>query len=262
MNNQTTAKEFNIKGVVQGVGFRPFIFQLAHHYGLKGEVFNTSKGVTVIVETNSDNYNNIEQFEADINDKKPPLSIISEINCQSITPSHYKDFVISKSTKLSPLHEECKKNSNNDDCCSSNSPQVTLISPDVSVCEECIKEMEDPNDRRFGYPFINCTNCGPRYTIIKDIPYDRPKTSMNVFTMCQECQKEYDDPFDRRFHAQPNACPSCGPHLLIVDKFGRVIIDDKLIRSVADNRKRSNFNYSGNDSNFLNSSISSLEYAA
>ncbi|MBF0377126.1 MAG: carbamoyltransferase HypF [Desulfamplus sp.] len=283
MNSQITAKEFNIKGVVQGVGFRPFIFQLAHHYGLKGEVFNTSKGVTVIVETSSDNLNNIERFKIDITDKKPPLSIISEINCQSIAPSHYKDFVISKSTKFSPLYETSKNSSNSDDgssensnicsskSCLSNSQQVTLISPDVSVCDDCIKEMQDPNDRRFGYPFINCTNCGPRYTIIKDIPYDRPKTSMNVFTMCQECQKEYDDPLNRRFHAQPNACHTCGPHLFIVDKLGRVIIDDKLgrviiddklIRSVADNKKRSNFNYSGNDSNFLDSSISSLEYAA
>ncbi|MBF0303732.1 MAG: carbamoyltransferase HypF [Desulfamplus sp.] len=239
MNSQITAKEFNIKGVVQGVGFRPFIFQLAHHYGLKGEVFNTSKGVTVIVETSSDNLTNIELFKIDITDKKPPLAIISEINCQSIAPSHYKDFVISKSTKFSPLYETSKNSSNSDDVssessnigspksCLSNSQQITLISPDVSVCDDCIKEMQDPNDRRFGYPFINCTNCGPRYTIIKDIPYDRPKTSMSVFKMCQECQKEYDDPFNRRFHAQPNACPECGPHLFIVDKFGKVVLDDK-----------------------------------
>ncbi|MBF0229431.1 MAG: carbamoyltransferase HypF [Desulfamplus sp.] len=278
MNSQITAKEFNIKGVVQGVGFRPFIFQLAHHYGLKGEVFNTSKGVTVIVETSSDNLNNIERFKIDITDKKPPLSIISEINSQSIAPSHYKDFVISKSTKFSPLYETSKNSSDgyydsSDICwsnsnigspksCLSNSPQVTLISPDVSVCDDCIKEMQDPNDRRFGYPFINCTNCGPRYTIIKDIPYDRPKTSMSVFKMCKECQKEYDDPFNRRFHAQPNACPTCGPHLFIVDKFGKVVLDDKLKRVIpADDKIIKNTNYNGNISNGL-CSISSLEYAA
>ena len=199
MNDLIAAREIDITGVVQGVGFRPFLFQLAHSYGLKGRVFNTFKGVTINVEGTLDN---IDKFCLDIANKKPPLALIASIETNPVTLLHYKDFVISKSIDISA---------------GTDSSQSTLISPDVSVCADCINEMQDPNDRRFGYPFINCTNCGPRYTIIKDIPYDRSKTSMDIFKMCGCCQKEYDDPFNRRFHAQPNACPVCGPHLLLVD---------------------------------------------
>lgn len=251
MGNFTVAKKFNITGVVQGVGFRPFIFQLAHHYGLKGEVFNTSKGVTVIIETNLDsnsdilnnnlgnildndfdnilsndldNLDNIEKFKADITDKKPPLAIIDNITAVSISPLYYKEFSISKSNDRD---ETLFSSLNGSILNESISKKMTLISPDVSVCSDCIREMQEPNDRRFGYPFINCTNCGPRYTIIKDTPYDRAKTSMAVFKMCEKCQQEYDDPLDRRFHAQPNACPVCGPHLFIADSSGREIANDK-----------------------------------
>ncbi len=241
MGNFTVAKKFNITGVVQGVGFRPFIFQLAHRYGLKGEVFNTSKGITVIVETNLDsnsvlsdndldNLDNIEKFKADIIDKKPPLSIIDNISITSISPSYYKDFSISKSSdRDDTIFASFNDIRSNDNI----SKKLTFISPDVSVCSDCIREMQDINDRRFGYPFINCTNCGPRYTIIKDTPYDRAKTSMALFQMCDQCQKEYDNPLDRRFHAQPNACSVCGPHLFIADSSGREIANDKN-RKIAD----------------------------
>ncbi|MBF0259931.1 MAG: carbamoyltransferase HypF [Desulfamplus sp.] len=198
MNSVLVARKINITGVVQGVGFRPFLFRLAHNYSLKGEVFNTASGVTLILEGYEDN---IDMFRQDIISKKPPLAIISEIIDYSTSLSGYKTFTITKSSQ-EPLSKSA------------------LISPDVAVCQDCLQEMHDLDNRRFEYPFINCTNCGPRYTIIKDIPYDRAKTSMDVFALCNKCQKEYDDPFDRRFHAQPNACPVCGPHLFLVDRMG------------------------------------------
>lgn len=279
MGNFTVAKKFNITGVVQGVGFRPFIFQLANRYGLKGEVFNTSKGVTVIVEadldSNSDisndnlgnildndldnslnndldNLDNIEKFKADITDKKPPLAIIDNITTVSISPSYYKEFSISKSSDRDETLSASLNGSILDERISN---KMTLISPDVSVCDDCIREMQEPNDRRFGYPFINCTNCGPRYTIIKDTPYDRAETSMAVFKMCEKCRQEYDDPLDRRFHAQPNACPVCGPHLFVADKFSNIVVDDKHTNNL-------NYKIKSKSSDNLNSSIPSLEYAA
>ncbi|MBF0210748.1 MAG: carbamoyltransferase HypF [Desulfamplus sp.] len=232
-NSPIAAKEIKITGVVQGVGFRPFIFQLALHYGLKGEVFNTVNGVTVIVETTLDNLKIIDKFQADIRAKKPPLAIIDKITSREISPCYYKEFLISKSSENSSVKD-------------GSFSKLTLISPDVCVCDDCVKEMENPKDRRFGYPFINCTNCGPRYTIIKDTPYDRAKTSMQIFKMCEQCQKEYDDPLNRRFHAQPNCCSVCGPHLFVVDRFGKVVVDDK--------KKQS-----GNSDS---SNLSSLDFAA
>lgn len=216
MDNQLTAKRFHIAGVVQGVGFRPFLFQLAHSYGLKGEVFNTSQGVTLTLEGTLEN---IENFSNSIIERKPPLASISEIVSHSVPFSNYKEFTISRSSDPLIMNIE----DNNSRKIFSNS--TALISPDVSVCSECLQEMLDSDNRRFNYPFINCTNCGPRYTIIKDIPYDRANTSMDRFIMCSKCQKEYDDPFDRRFHAQPNACPVCGPNLMLVDRAGREITD-------------------------------------
>ncbi len=204
MNNSIIAKKIDITGLVQGVGFRPFLFQLAHEHGLKGEVLNTSQGVSAVVEGCFDSLNS---FCKDIYTKTPPLAYIMDIQSDDMPIQGYKGFIISKSTT--------KKNSSS-----------ALISPDVCVCQNCIDEMKNPENRRFAYPFINCTNCGPRYTIIKNIPYDRSKTSMNVFTMCQDCQKEYNDPLDRRFHAQPNACHVCGPHVFLVDNQGKTIAND------------------------------------
>lgn len=190
-----TAKQIEINGIVQGVGFRPFVFQLAGKYGLRGEVSNTSSGVTIFVEGNQ---KQIEQFLTDLTTTAPPLAQITEIKPRTVSPAGYQTFAISRSKRQSSVS--------------------TLISPDVSVCPDCLEELFNPNDRRFKYPFINCTNCGPRYTIISDIPYDRPNTSMKPFPMCPDCQQEYEDPLNRRFHAQPNACQVCGPHVSLYDR--------------------------------------------
>ncbi len=190
------AKRLEISGVVQGVGFRPFLFQLAGKYGFKGSVLNTPQGVSLVIEGKEEL---MDDFCRDIYHKSPPLARVVDIKTEFIPLSNYKSFTIVTSRD-------------------GNSVRSALISPDVSVCDDCLNEMNDPENRRFRYPFINCTNCGPRYTIIKDIPYDRPKTSMAGFKMCSQCSREYNDPEDRRFHAQPNACPICGPHAFLVNK--------------------------------------------
>ena len=183
-----------VNGIVQGVGFRPFVFNLANHYDLKGEVANTSSGVVILVEGSAGHLN---AFAADLTDKAPPLAHIVEVSRQTVAPIGYATFKINQST--------------------GDGVMSTLISPDVSICEDCRQELFDPNDRRHHYPFINCTNCGPRYTIIDDIPYDRPKTSMKHFELCPQCRDEYNDPANRRFHAQPNACAACGPQVTLFD---------------------------------------------
>jgi len=205
INCTISARRVTISGIVQGVGFRPFVFQLAHLYNFNGEVSNTAQGVTLVVEGTPEK---IDAFCQDIVKKKPPLSSISGLESTRIPVRGYVDFTIRSSSSSSSGGE---------------GERSALISPDVSICEDCLKEMTDATDRRFEYPFINCTNCGPRYTIIKDIPYDRPQTAMSSFVLCPACQKEYDDPMDRRFHAQPNACPVCGPHTFLVDHGGRVV---------------------------------------
>ena len=195
MTENCVAKRLKVSGIVQGVGFRPFVYQLAEQYGLKGEVANTSSGVSIHIEGLPEQ---VASFETDLAAKSPPLAYIVDISERRETVKQFTDFAITKSV--------------------GKSKRSTLISPDVSVCDDCRAEMLDPDDRRYNYPFINCTNCGPRYTIIDDIPYDRPKTSMRPFKMCPRCQAEYDDPNNRRFHAQPNACevsldahlPVCG----------------------------------------------------
>ena len=197
MDNNIAAKRLEINGLVQGVGFRPFLFRLANLYGLTGEDSNTAGGVLAIVEGSSEKF---DKFINDIEKKQPPLSKVTCIVSKQIPAAGFKTFQIIQS-----------KSSDKSD---------TLISPDVSICPDCLLEMQNPENRRFEYPFINCTNCGPRFTIIKDIPYDRPKTSMHTFKMCEKCQKEYDDPMDRRFHAQPNACPICGPQVFLTDNRG------------------------------------------
>lgn len=184
-----------IKGVVQGVGFRPFVYQLAKYYHLKGKIANTPSGVVIHIEGTQ---NRFESFFIDLSKKCPPLAHITKIFSFDEQLHHYASFKIVAS-KAGTMMD-------------------TLISPDMSVCDDCLFELFDSNDRRFQYPFINCTNCGPRYTIIDNIPYDRPKTSMKHFTMCAACLAEYDDPDNRRFHAQPNACKDCGPYVGLYDK--------------------------------------------
>ncbi|MFH1155609.1 MAG: carbamoyltransferase HypF [Pseudomonadota bacterium] len=196
-----TARQLTISGVVQGVGFRPFVYQLARIHGLKGEVWNTPQGVAITLEGPE---KDMDQFCRDLKDRHPPLASVRELIQDPVPVKGYTAFSIGGSSSL-------------------DADRSALIPPDVTVCPDCLREMQDPKDRRFRYPFINCTNCGPRYTIIKDIPYDRPKTSMGVFAMCGPCRREYDDPGNRRFHAQPNACPVCGPHAFLVDNRGKPV---------------------------------------
>ena len=200
-------KKIIVQGIVQGVGFRPFIYNLADSNKLTGFVSNTSKGVTIEVEGP---ITQIDNFLDNITLKSPPLSLITDISFKEIKPIKSEIFII--------------KDSSGDESVS------TLISPDIAVCQDCLKELFDPNDRHYHYPFINCTNCGPRYTIIDNIPYDRPCTSMKNFKMCPDCQAEYNDPTNRRFHAQPNACQKCGPQVKLFDSSHKLEdIDDPIV---------------------------------
>jgi len=204
LTEKCVARRVEINGIVQGVGFRPFVYQLANRYDLKGKVANTSSGVAIHIQGPQ---TNIESFSKDLTQKCPPLAHITEISLYDEHIKDFRDFTIVDSRKPALM--------------------TTLISPDVAVCDDCRRELFDLHNRRFGYPFINCTNCGPRYTIIDDIPYDRPKTSMKHFTMCPICQAEYDDPGNRRFHAQPNACAECGPHIDLYDNTRQKIATPK-----------------------------------
>ncbi len=189
-----------VNGIVQGVGFRPFVYNLARKHTLTGFVSNTSAGVNIEVEGDIDS---LSLFSKELRSDAPPLSVIADVQEKSLETKGDKEFVIRPSK--------------------GNETVSTMISPDMAVCDDCVKEMFDPNDRRYRYPFINCTNCGPRYTIIDNIPYDRPFTSMKNFKLCPACQAEYDDPADRRFHAQPNACPDCGPEITLVNRDGETL---------------------------------------
>ncbi|MFP3974596.1 MAG: carbamoyltransferase HypF [Dehalococcoidia bacterium] len=189
--------QITVRGIVQGVGFRPFVYGLATQHGLNGWVYNTSEDVRIEVEGEPQR---IEQFCFNLKAKAPPLARIEELTVTHTQPSGYTAFEIRHS-----VAEEGK---------------YQLISPDIAMCKDCLSELLNPSDRRYRYPFTNCTNCGPRFTIIEDMPYDRPKTTMRSFIMCPECQEEYDNPLDRRFHAQPNACPTCGPQVQLLDSQG------------------------------------------
>ncbi len=202
-------ERIHVNGIVQGVGFRPFIYRIAKQCNLKGYVNNNSDGVLIEVQGTR---KSLKLFDALIRNEAPPLSKITNIQIIDIPLANDKKFKI--------IETESKENAS------------TFISPDVCVCEDCLNELNDPNDRRFNYPFINCTNCGPRYTIVERIPYDRPFTSMRIFPMCSACEKEYLDPEDRRFHAQPNACPDCGPQLSLHDCQGhKVTVDDPVSKT-------------------------------
>jgi hydrogenase maturation protein HypF len=187
-------------GVVQGVGFRPFVYRLATKYELKGWVCNTSEDVKIEVQGES---KDLQHFLKELQENVPPQARIEGISVTYHPPTDYKAFEIGHS-----IAQEGK---------------YQLVSPDIATCQDCRREVFDAADRRYHYPFTNCTNCGPRFTIIQDIPYDRPMTTMRSFKMCSECQAEYDDPLNRRFHAQPNACPKCGPQLELLDARGEHI---------------------------------------
>ncbi len=183
-----------VQGIVQGVGFRPFVYGLALRFELAGFVLNDSNGVTIEVEGASEA---LDRFQQALYMEKPPLARIDNVVSEQIEPLHETNFTIARSQTGSERH--------------------TLISPDTATCDDCLRELFDPADRRYGYPFINCTNCGPRFTIVQDVPYDRDKTTMRIFPMCPACKADYYDPLNRRFHAQPNACPVCGPQVYMLD---------------------------------------------
>ncbi len=194
-----------VNGIVQGVGFRPFVYRLANELNLAGFVINSSEGVDIEVEGSKIT---VGEFYSRLRSEAPVLSQITESSIAEVESAGDDKFIIKQSKK--------------------DSLPTTLISPDIATCDDCLQELFDPGDRRYRYPFINCTNCGPRYTIVENIPYDRPKTSMKVFPMCADCLKEYNDPANRRFHAQPNACPVCGPRLILYDRDGRMDVEDPL----------------------------------
>ncbi len=189
-----------ISGVVQGVGFRPHIYLLAEKHLLKGFVQNDMGGVTTEVEGKEED---ISLFFLELLKHSPPSSRIDHIYREFVLPKRDISFVI--------VPSERKED------------EAPLVSPDLSICPDCLSELFSPTDRRFRYPFINCTNCGPRFTIIKDVPYDRDNTTMAEFTMCDLCKTEYEDPSDRRFHAQPDACPKCGPKISLFDYKGEEV---------------------------------------
>lgn len=200
----------HITGIVQGVGFRPFVYKLATRLDLKGWVKNTSAGVDIEVDGDKDI---LDSFIRSLRDEAPPLSGIDELTASFRSANGFRSFDIFHSESIDSAFQP--------------------ISPDVAICDDCLRELFDPSDRRYRYPFINCTNCGPRFTIIKDIPYDRPKTTMAPFAMCPNCEREYIDPTNRRFHAQPVACSKCGPSVwleaLKAGKFERLSNSDAAI---------------------------------
>lgn len=192
--------QLEIEGIVQGVGFRPFIYRLARENNLNGWVLNTSGGVLVEVEGNQ---KTLEMFIRQIDEESPPLAQITTIKSREVSVREDSSFVIKDSRKTYYT-------------------QVQLP-PDIAICNDCLHDIMDPTNRRYRYPFTSCVNCGPRFKIIKSLPYDRPRTTMKKFKMCPECNTEYNNPLDRRFHAQPNACPLCGPQLwLKKNEWGKV----------------------------------------
>src|SRR5690349_7203013 len=178
-----------IRGAVQGVGFRPFVYRLAKELELPGWVSNTAAGVFIEVEGEPDL---LREFQRRVEQEKPAISFIQSLESSFLDMSGFESFEIRES---------------------SGGEKTVLVLPDIATCPECLAEILDSTNRRYRYPFTNCTNCGPRFTIIESLPYDRPSTTMKKFAMCPECEREYRDPENRRFHAQPNACPECGPQL-------------------------------------------------
>jgi len=196
--------QIHIRGIVQGVGFRPFIHRMVKEYGLTGTIKNTSSGVELELEGERDV---LSRFVKELPEKAPKLSVIEEIEASySSELRGFADFQILGS-KTEALRD-------------------TLISPDICICDDCLRELQNPADRRYRYPFINCTNCGPRFTIIRDVPYDRARTSMSAFPMCPDCEREYHDIENRRYHAQPDCCPVCGPAVFYLDGEGRRVGGD------------------------------------
>jgi hydrogenase maturation protein HypF len=189
-----------VQGTVQGVGFRPFVYRIAGEEGLAGYVLNDEHGVLLEAEGTAPA---VARFVDRLATDAPPLAVVDHISCQPLAPHGEQDFRILESERTG-------------------APDA-LVAPDTATCPDCLAELFSPGDRRHRYPFINCTNCGPRFTIVRGVPYDRPLTTMAPFAMCPECRREYEDPGDRRFHAQPNACPHCGPRVRVLDSAGEPV---------------------------------------
>jgi hydrogenase maturation protein HypF len=192
------ARRIEVRGVVQGVGFRPFVWRLAERHGIRGWVRNGGGAVEILAEGGPDA---LEAFCAAIEAEAPPLALVEDVRWTETDPVGLPTFEVDRSEELVGGDR--------------------LVPPDSATCEACLRELFDPADRRYRYPFINCTDCGPRFTIIEGLPYDRERTSMRTFPMCADCAREYGDPSDRRFHAEPVACPACGPQLALLDRGGR-----------------------------------------
>lgn len=201
-----------VRGAVQGVGFRPFVYRLARDLALDGWVLNSAQGVFVEAEGRP---SALETFLLRLDRERPPRATVQSLESTWLDPVPYRGFEIRESDGAGP--------------------RDTIVMADIATCPDCLREVFDPGDRRYRYPFTNCTNCGPRFSIIESLPYDRPNTSMRGFAMCPACLAEYRDPLDRRFHAQPNACPACGPRLAVWDPAGRVLAsgDEALAAVVA-----------------------------
>jgi hydrogenase maturation protein HypF len=200
-----------VRGIVQGVGFRPYVYALARRHGLSGTVRNDAEGVRIEVEGAPEE---LERFVRALEEEAPPLAMIESVYWQPLATRGGREFRIEESSE--GLRRQA------------------LVSPDFATCDDCLAELLDPTNRRYRYPFTNCTNCGPRFTITRTVPYDRATTTMSGFTMCPDCLREYEDPADRRFHAQPNACPACGPRVRLLDKFGHQLHakpDDPILRT-------------------------------
>ncbi|AFZ18829.1 carbamoyltransferase HypF [Allocoleopsis franciscana] len=194
-----------VEGIVQGVGFRPFVYGLAKDVGVVGWVKNTDRGVSIDIEGTIEQ---LQVFQKRLEQDKPPHAFLQHIETEWMSLAGYTDFDIRPSDAADS---------------SISTPKSALILPDLATCPACLHEIYDPANRRYRYPFTNCTHCGPRFSILRSLPYDRPNTTMQQFQMCPECRAEYQNPLDRRFHAQPNACPTCGPHLELWDRQGKTL---------------------------------------
>jgi len=193
MSGERVRRRFEVRGVVQGVGFRPFVYVTAAALSLSGSVANDSAGVVIEVEGDPDA---LAQFAVRLREQAPPLAVVESVRTSDLPVVGGTGFSIAESRSRGGVR--------------------TLVSADVATCADCRRELADPADRRYRHPFISCTNCGPRFTIITGVPYDRPATTMAGFPMCPACEREYRDPGDRRFHAQPIACHDCGPRLSLI----------------------------------------------
>ena len=204
-------RRIELRGTVQGVGMRPWIYRVAHDHQVTGRVWNQASGVTVDVFGPSDRLDAVVRA---LESNRPPAAVVQAIEVASIPAEDAHDFVI--------VHS------------SGGEDRRVSIPPDLATCPDCAAEITNPSDRRYRYPFTNCTNCGPRFTIATGVPYDRPATTMAPFVMCRECRREYDDPHNRRFHAQPNACPVCGPRVSVLTPDGALVLAADAIRCAAD----------------------------